>query len=159
MSNINILARDEVKRHIDYLGTKKPEGIAKCLFKRYAFGIKDDPLFCPVATYVREESGHVISISRRYGVKILNHQDHSMLILPESVSEFIKQFDAGEFRELNLSEFQYLLQYTPSLSLRFKRGWSRMFKWASNENLKLATRTVVPQSDGTVNYPLGAPTP
>ena len=159
MSNINILARDEVKRHIDYLGTKRPEGIAKCLLERCAFGIKDDPLFCPVATYVREESGHVISISRRYGVKILNHQDHSMLILPESVSEFIKQFDAGEFRELNLSEFQYLLQYTPSLSLRFKRGWSRMFKWASNENLKLATRTIVPQSDGTVNYPLGAPTP
>ena len=159
MSNINILARDEVKRHIDYLGTKRPEGIASVLFKRCAFGIKDDPLFCPVATYVREESGHVISISRRYGVKILNHQDHSMLILPESVSEFIKQFDAGEFRELNLSEFQYLLQYTPSLSLRFKRGWSRMFKWASNENLKLATRTIVPQSDGTVNYPLGAPTP
>ena len=156
MSEINILARDEVKRHIDYLGTKRPEGIAKCLLERCAFGIKDDPLFCPVATYVREESGHVISISRRYGVKILNHQDHSMLILPESVSEFIKQFDAGEFRELNLSEFQYLLQYTPSLSLRFKRGWSRMFKWASNENLKLATRTIVPQSDGTVKYPLGA---
>ena len=156
MSNINILARDEVKRHIDYLWTKKPECIAKCLFKRYAFGIKDDPLFCPVATYVREESGHVISISRRYGVKILNHQDHSMLILPESVSEFIKQFDAGEFKELQLDIIEYNQQYAPPLSLKFKRGWSRMFKWASNENLKLATRTIVPQSDGTVKYPLGA---
>jgi len=155
MTNINILARDEVKRHIDYLGSMKPEGVAKCLFDRYAFGLEDDPLFCPIATYVREESGHVISISRRYGVKILDHQDHNTLILPESVSEFIKQFDAGEFKELHLNIFQYLQQYTPSLSLRFKRGWSRMFKWASNENLKLATRTIIPQSDNTVKYPLG----
>ena len=156
MSDINILARDEVKRHIDYLGTKRPEGIAKCLLERCTFGIKDDPLFCPVATYVREESGHVISISRRYGVKILDHQDHSTLILPESVSEFIKQFDAGEFKELQLDIIEYNYQYSPPLGLKFKRGWSRMFKWASNENLKLATRTIVPQSDGTVKYPLGA---
>lgn len=156
MSDINILARDEVKRHIDYLGSMRAEGVAKRLFDRYAFGLKDDPLFCPVATYVREESGHVISISRRYGVKILDHQDHSTLILPESVSEFIKQFDAGEFKELHMDIVQYIEQYTPLLSLRFKRGWSRLFKWASNENLKLATRTIIPQSDDTVKYPLGA---
>ena len=156
MSEINILARDEVKQHVDYLGSKTPKGIASVLFKRCAFGLKDDPLFCPVATYVREESGHVVSISRRYGVKILNHKDHSTLILPESVSEFIKQFDAGEFKELQLDIIEYNQQYAPPLGLKFKRGWSRMFKWASNENLKLATRTIVPQTDNTVKYPLGA---
>ena len=91
--------KDRVFTALNALG-KTPDDICTFLMRRGITGQRKSICKCPIAKYLREETGIVVSVSSE-SILADDIAETIKMTMPKNVGEFIVRFDRGEFGALN----------------------------------------------------------
>jgi hypothetical protein len=84
------------------LGELDPDEIARLLAEAAIVGLPAVSGECPVARYVRQESGQYVVISSKHwaNAHYVNFIDAAAMPLPATVAEFVRRFDSERYPHL-----------------------------------------------------------